>query len=63
MSKINKKMTRGKIDHILSWVAALKAKYIWNSRDQEVENFLKGYKKYLCHVNFELSKKNRLNKK
>jgi hypothetical protein len=43
--RLNNKMTRGKIDHILSWASAIKAKYVWTDADAKLEEFLKSYRK------------------
>lgn len=42
-----KKLTRRKIEHILDWARAVKAKYIWNGVDQKLENYLRELKRKL----------------
>ena len=58
--KMNDRWTARKIEHILSWIGAIKAKYVWTETDKQLEDFLKDYQRYLSKVNAELEEKNKL---
>jgi hypothetical protein len=52
--KMNNKMTKGKLDHILSWASVVKAHCVWTKLDRDLEKFLKGCLKKIARINYEL---------